>query len=174
MQIDWAIFFYFSSKLYCTWINQKVLSSHSFWLRLTWLKISIGLIILRSQEDSHPFILHPWFLQFLEIWFEKYGSRNLVQEIWLEKSGWPEKKVVLYHKSTRNLVREKWLTRKKNWFYTINPQEIWFKKSGWPEKKVVLYHKFTRNLVREKWLTRKKIWVCRTTFLHFSRKVVAE
>ena len=38
---------------------------------------------------SHPFILHPRFLQFIEIWFKKYGSRNL--------------------------VREKWLTRKKNW-----------------------------------------------------------
>ena len=42
-------------------------------------------------------------------------SRNkfLVQEIWFEKSGWPEKKMVLYHKSTFFLVREKWLTRKK-------------------------------------------------------------
>ena len=34
-----------------------------------------------------PFILHPRFLQLLEIWSEKYGSRNLVREIWFEKSG---------------------------------------------------------------------------------------
>ena len=36
---------------------------------------------------THPFILQPQFLQFLEIWFEKSGSRNLVREIWFEKSG---------------------------------------------------------------------------------------
>ena len=45
-----------------------------------------------------------------EIWFEKYGlfeksgSRNVVDQ---------KKKVILYHKSRRNLVREKWFTRKK-------------------------------------------------------------
>ena len=43
-----------------------------------------------------------------EKWFEKSGSRNLVQEKWLTR-----KKVVLYYKSTFFLVREKWLTRKK-------------------------------------------------------------
>ena len=37
----------------------------------------------------------------------------MVWEIWFEKSGWPEKKVVLYHKSTFFQVGEKWLTRKK-------------------------------------------------------------
>ena len=37
----------------------------------------------------------------------------MVQEIWFEKNGWPEKKVVLYHKSTFFQVGEKWLTRKK-------------------------------------------------------------
>ena len=46
----------------------------------------------KFDDHSHPFILHPRFLQFLEIWFEKYGSRNLVGD---------------------NLVQEKWLTRKK-------------------------------------------------------------
>ena len=30
--------------------------------------------------SNHPFILRPRFLQFLEIWFEKSGSRNLVRE----------------------------------------------------------------------------------------------
>ena len=92
-----------------------------------------------------PFILQPQFLQF-EIW----GLRNLVREIWFEKSG------------SRNLVRE-----------------IWFEKSGWPEKKMILYHKSNFFQVREKWLTRKKNQslqnhFSRTTFLHFSRKVVAE
>mgnify|MGYP007023058812 CR=1 FL=1 len=43
-------------------------------------------------QDTHPFILHPRFLQFLEIWLEKSGLRNMVKEIWFEKSGWPEKK----------------------------------------------------------------------------------
>ena len=42
-------------------------------------------------------------------WFEKYGSRNMVREKWLTR----KKKVVLYHKSTFFHVGEKWLTRKK-------------------------------------------------------------
>ena len=62
--------------------------------------------------------------------------RNLVWEIWFEKSG------------SRILVDQK-----KRWFYTI---DLAFFQVG------------------EKWLTRKKIWVWRTTFLHFSRIVVAE
>ena len=71
--------------------------------------------------------------------------RKVVREKWLEKSG------------SRNLVREKWLARKK----------------------VVLYYKSTYFQVGEKWLTRKKNTslknhFSRTTFLHFSRKVVAE
>ena len=49
---------------------------------------------------KHPFNLGPLFLQFLEIWFEK--------------SGWSEKKEVLYYKSTFFVVWEKWLTRKEN------------------------------------------------------------
>ena len=46
-----------------------------------------------------------------EIWFEKSGSRNLVREKWLTR-----KKVILYHKSTFFQVGEKWLTRKKSEF----------------------------------------------------------
>ena len=42
--------------------------------------------------NTGPFILCPQFLQFVEIWFKKSGSRNLVWEKWFEKSGWPEKK----------------------------------------------------------------------------------
>ena len=64
-----------------------------------------------------------------EIWFEKYGSRNLVREkwcfksgffFWFEKSGWPDKK----------------------WVYTINPQE----------KNPSLRNHFSRNIFLEKWL----------------------
>ena len=36
---------------------------------------------------SGPFILRPRFLLFVEIWFKKSGSRNLVHEKWFEKSG---------------------------------------------------------------------------------------
>ena len=97
-----------------------------------------------------PFNLQPFFLKGVKKWFEKYGSRNLVLEIWFEKSG------------SKNLVREKWL-----------------EKSGWPEKKVVLNYKSTFFLVQEKWLTRKRKselqnHFSRATFLHFSRKVVAD
>ena len=38
-----------------------------------------------QHAATHPFILHPRFLQFLEIWFGKYGSRNMVQEKWLTR-----------------------------------------------------------------------------------------
>ena len=36
---------------------------------------------------SGPFILQPLFSKVVEKWFEKTGSRNLVREIWFEKSG---------------------------------------------------------------------------------------
>ena len=39
------------------------------------------------EKVRHPFILRPQFLQFLEIWLEKSGSRRLVREIWFEKTG---------------------------------------------------------------------------------------
>jgi hypothetical protein len=54
--------------------------------------------------------------QVREIWIEKSGSRKMVLQtffFWFEKSGWPEKKVGLYCKSTFFQVGEKWLTRKK-------------------------------------------------------------
>ena len=62
-----------------------------------------------------------------EIWFEKSGSRNLVREIWFEISG------------SRIVVGQK-----KRWFHTIDLAFFRLEKSGWPEK---------------------KIRVCRTTFL---------
>ena len=38
------------------------------------------------NKYTHPFILHPQFLQFLEIWFVKSGSRKVVDQkkkIWV-------------------------------------------------------------------------------------------
>ena len=60
----------------------------------------------------------------------------MVREKWFEKSG------------SRNLVREKWLTRKKRWFYTINPPFSRLEKSGRPEKKIRVF----RTTFLEKWL----------------------
>ena len=71
-------------------------------------------MIQGSREIHHsPFYSAPSFFQFLEIWFEKSGSRNQVREIWFEESGL--RKVV---QQTRIffLVREKWLTRKTGGF----------------------------------------------------------
>ena len=88
---------------------------------------------------------HNWICNQLSRKGWKSGSRNLVLEIWFEKSGW------------RNLDGEKWLTRKKvvlyykSTFFQVG--EKWFCKLGF------------FFLVWEKWLTRKKIWVWRTTFL---------
>ena len=50
----------------------------------------ISYLLVAQTEDHtvkslHPFILRPRFLQFLEIWFEKSGSRNLVREKWLTR-----------------------------------------------------------------------------------------
>ena len=58
-----------------------------------------GLSSVLPTHPLHPFILHPRFLQFLEIWFEKSGSRKEIdqkkrwfytinpREIWFDKSG---------------------------------------------------------------------------------------
>ena len=97
--------------------------------------------------------------------------RNLLREIWLEKSGsW---KVV---------------DQKKRWFYTINLPFFLFEKNGWPEKKIQVcrttFLERWRKVVREIWFEKSgwpekknlslKNHFSRTTFLHFSRKVVAE
>ena len=57
--------------------------------------------------------MRPGFLQFLEIWFEKSGSRNLVREIWFQNSGWPKKRWFYTIDLAFFQVGEKWLTRKK-------------------------------------------------------------
>ena len=84
-----------------------------------------------------------WYL-LIEIWtFYSAPSifavcRNLVREIWFEKSG--SRKVV-----DRNLI-----------LVSVADTETRFRSYT---------NKSTFFLVREKWLTRKKIWVSRTTFL---------
>ena len=49
------------------------------------MKLVFSIEIDKAGLDLHPFILRPRFLQFLEIWFEKSGSRNLVREQWLTR-----------------------------------------------------------------------------------------
>ena len=76
--------------------------------------IRVEICISRSFSGPNgPFILHPRFLQFLEIWFEKSGLRNLVREIWFKKSG---SRKMVFQTWIFFLVREKWLTRKKGGF----------------------------------------------------------
>ena len=72
--------------------------------------------------------------------------RNLVEEIWLEKSGSrkvvdQKKKVFLYHKSTFFLVGEKWLARKK----------IWACRTTFLEP---LFYTFLENWLQNKWSNR--------------------
>ena len=85
---------------------------------------------------------------------EKSGSRNLVAEIWLQKS------------SLRKVVDQK----KKVVVLCYKSTFFWFEKSGWPEKKIrvcrttflePLFHTF-----REKWLQNK--W----SIVWFKAKVV--
>jgi hypothetical protein len=66
-----------------------------------------------KRSPTHPIILRPRFLQFLEIWFEKSGSRNLVREIWFEKSG---SRIVVDQKKRQFYTIDLWrkVTRKKN------------------------------------------------------------
>ena len=42
---------------------------------------------LSVKSANYSFILLPRFLQFLEIWFEKSGSRNMIREKWFCKLG---------------------------------------------------------------------------------------
>ena len=42
---------------------------------------------LQIRGGTGPFILQPLFQKSVEKWFEKSGLRNLVREIWFEKSG---------------------------------------------------------------------------------------
>ena len=87
------------------------------------------------KDYIHPFILRPQFLQFLEIWFEKSGSRNLVGEKWFCK--------LEFFSGPRKVVNQK-----NSWVYTINPPCFRLEKSGSENSDFFL--------VQEKWLTRKK------------------
>ena len=89
---------------------------------------------------------------------KKSGSRNMVREIWFEKSGL--KKMVL-QTWIFFLVQEKWLNRKK-WVYTINPQffqvgEKWFCK--------LRFFSCSRKVVDQKKSPSLKNHFSRTTFL---------
>ena len=70
------------------------------------------------NKYTHPFILHPQFLQFLEIWFEKSGSINLFGEIWFQKSDSANSD---FFSGSRKVADQK-----NRWVYTINPSF-----SGW-------------------------------------------
>ena len=87
--------------------TQRLLCSNSTW---------------HNWQCTHPFILRPQFLQFLnlvrEIWFKTSGSRNLVRKIWFEKSG--SRKVVLQTLIFFSGLR-KVIDQKNRWVYIINP-----------------------------------------------------
>ena len=92
------------------------------------------------NKYTHPFILHPQFLQFLEIWFEKSGSINLFGEIWFQKSDSANSD---FFSGSRKVEDQK-----KRWVYTIRPPFFRLKKSGSATRFFFL--------VRGKRFTRKK------------------
>ena len=108
-----------------------------------------------SSRRKHPFTLLFCaldFCSFLEVWFEKFGSRKVVLQTWIfffcfEKSGWPEKKggfIIQIHLFFR-------------WRKVVLQTRIffWFKKSSWPEKIRVYRTTFLKPLFYtfvEKWL----------------------
>jgi hypothetical protein len=98
-------------------------------------------MIQGSREIHHsPFYSAPSFFQFLEIWFEKSGSRNLVRGIWFEKSGSANSDIF---SGSRKVVDQK-----NRWVYTTNPPFFRLEENGSSNSDFFL--------VREKWLTRKK------------------
>ena len=59
-----------------------------------WSDLTILFWIVKSQfKDELDFYSATSIFAVWDLRFEKSGSRNMVQEIWLEKSGWPEKKI---------------------------------------------------------------------------------
>ena len=78
--------------------------------------------------------------------------RNLVREIWVDKSG------------SRNLVREIWFEKSAS----ANSDFFQFEKSGWPEKREGLYYKSIFFQVGEKWFYKLGF------FFSGSRKVVEQ
>ena len=94
-----------STMLYVCWLEQKNLKKNAQ-RRIMKYK--------NNYTNQWTFYSATSIFEVWDLRFEKSGLRNLVREIWFKKSGWPEKKVVLYYKSTFFQVGEKWLTRKKN------------------------------------------------------------
>ena len=135
-------------KLNNVWVPTMLLKY--FWNRI----VSLSVMIRYLCKE----ILWPKYRELMKLHFFTISQRTIYSATsFLEKC-----RKVVWKSGLRNLV-----------------QEIWFEKSGWPEKNVVIYHKSKFFLVREKWLTRKKNpslknHFSRTTFLHFSRKVVVD
>ena len=117
----------------------------------------------QSPFNSAPLIFAVFRNLVREIWFEKSDLRNLIREIWFEKSdsrNWFEKsdsrKVVDQKKSKSTFfqVGEKWFC-KLGFFF-------WSKKSDWPEKKIwvcranfpeTLFYTFLQKWLQIKWPT---------------------
>ena len=92
-----------------------------------------------------------------EIWFEKSGSRNLVQEIWFEKSGSTNSD---FFSCSRKVVDQKkgGFILQIHLFFRLEKSGsansdffFWFEKSGWPEKKIKFVEPLFYNFL-EKWL----------------------
>ena len=110
-----------------------------------------------------PFNLQPLFQKVVEKRFQKSGSRKLVREIWFKNNGSSN---LDFFSGSRKVVEQK-----KRWVYTINPQffqvgEKWFCKLG--------FFSGLRKMVDQKKNPSLKKHFSKTTFLHFSRKVVAD
>ena len=91
-------------RLDATWFFLGILlfSKLEYWMQQN------GLIFISlAPFYSAPSIFAVFRNLLREIWFEISGSKNLVRKIWFEKSGSANLDFFF-------LVREKWLTRRKN------------------------------------------------------------
>ena len=77
-----------------------------------------------------------------EIWFEKSGLRNLVRVIWFEKSGWPEKKIwvcrTTFLKPLFYTFLEKWLQNKWSIALVIKIDKYWYNSLSFQSTKDLL------------------------------------
>ena len=83
-----------------------------------------------SKSAIYPFILRPRFLQFLEIWFEISGSRNLVREKWFCKLRfffWVSKKKIWVCQTTflEKWLQIKWLGGARAWWWLVSILMVW-------------------------------------------------
>ena len=105
-------------------------------------------------EKCRKVVLEIWFSLPKMVWEKRFCKLGCF--FWFEKSGWPEKQVNLYYKSTFFQVGEKWFC-KLGFFF-------WFEKSGWPEKKIQvwrttflepLFYTFLEKWLQIKWLSNR-------------------